>query len=336
MKISNETKVGALTAIAITLLILGFNFLKGKTLFKTGNLIYAKYNDTKGIMVSNPVFINGYQVGSVYDIENADRNLSSIVVTIKLKSSYNIPANSVATIKDNPLGAPSINIKLGDGTKYLSTGDTLLTASSAGLLGDVMNKLGPVSDQIKTTVHSLDSVLKNINTIFDPATKNNLQEVIANINKTTASLVVSSASIQAMLNQQSGSIAASMNNVNSFTRNLADNNDKVTRLLGNLEKTTDNLASTDINGTVDKLRTSIESLNGILAKLNSTDGSLGKLMNDKVLYNNLTNTVRSANILLDDLRTHPKRYVNISVFGKKDKSGPLTAPLPVDSSRMQP
>lgn len=336
MKISNETKVGALTAIAITLLILGFNFLKGKTLFKTGNLIYAKYNDTKGIMVSNPVFINGYQVGSVYDIENADRNLSSIVVTIKLKSSYNIPANSVATIKDNPLGAPSINIKLGDGTKYLSTGDTLLTASSAGLLGDVMNKLGPVSDQIKTTVHSLDSVLKNINTIFDPATKNNLQEVIANINKTTASLVVSSASIQAMLNQQSGSIAASMNNVNSFTRNLADNNDKVTRLLGNLEKTTDNLASTDINGTVDKLRTSIESLNGILAKLNSTDGSLGKLMNDKVLYNNLTNTVRSANILLDDLRTHPKRYVNISVFGEKDKSGPLTAPLPVDSSRMQP
>lgn len=327
MKISNETKVGALTAVAITLLILGFNFLKGKTLFKTGNIIYAKYADTKGIMVSNGVFINGFQVGSVYDIENADKNLSAIVVAIKLKDNYNIPANSIASIKENPLGNASIAITLGDAANYVKSGDTILTASNAGLLGDVMNKLGPVGDQIKATVGSLDSVLKNINTIFDPTTKNNLQEVIANINKTTASLVVSSASIQAMLNQQTGAITASMNNVNSFTKNLADNNDKVTKMLGNVEKTTENLAKADIDGTVAQLKKSIETLNTILGKMSSTDGSLGKLLNDKALYDNLTNTVRSANILMDDLRVHPKRYVNISVFGKKDKTGPLMAPL---------
>ena len=333
MKISNETKVGALTAVAITLLILGFNFLKGKTLFKTGNIIYAKYTDTKGIMVSNGVFINGFQVGSVYDIENADKNLSAIVVAIKLKDNYNIPANSIASIKENPLGNASITIALGDAATYVKSGDTILTASNAGLLGDVMNKLGPVGDQIKATVGSLDSVLKNINTIFDPATKNNLQEVIANINKTTASLVVSSASIQAMLNQQTGAIAASMNNVNSFTKNLADNNDKVTRMLGNVEKTTENLSKADIDGTVAQLKNSIETLNTILGKMSSTDGSLGKLLNDKALYDNLTNTVRSANILMDDLRVHPKRYVNISVFGKKDKTGPLMAPL--DSTKVK-
>lgn len=327
MKISNETKVGALTAVAITLLILGFNFLKGKTLFKTGNIIYAKYTDTKGIMISNGVFINGFQVGSVYDIENADKNLSAIVVAIKLKDNYNIPANSIASIKENPLGNASITIALGDAATYVKSGDTILTASNAGLLGDVMNKLGPVGDQIKATVGSLDSVLKNINTIFDPATKNNLQEVIANINKTTASLVVSSASIQAMLNQQTGAITASMNNVNSFTKNLADNNDKVTRMLGNVEKTTENLSKADIDGTIAQLKNSIETLNTILGKMSSTDGSLGKLLNDKALYDNLTNTVRSANILMDDLRVHPKRYVNISVFGKKDKTGPLMAPL---------
>jgi phospholipid/cholesterol/gamma-HCH transport system substrate-binding protein len=333
MKISNETKVGALTAIAITLLILGFNFLKGKTLFKTGNFIYAKYNDTKGIMVSNGVFINGFQVGSVYDIENADANLSAIVVAIKLKDNYNIPINSVASIKENPLGNASITISLGDAPTYVKSGDTILTSSSAGLLGDVMNKLGPVGDQIKATVGSLDSVLKNINTIFDPATKNNLQEVIANINKTTASLVVSSASIQTMLNQQTGAITASMNNVNSFTKNLADNNEKVTRMLSNVEKTTENLSKADIDGTVAQLKNSIETLNSILAKASSTDGSLGKLLNDKTLYDNLSNTVRSANILMDDLRVHPKRYVNISVFGKKDKTGPLMAPL--DSTKLK-
>lgn len=333
MKISNETKVGALTTIAITLLILGFNFLKGKTLFKTGNFIYAKYTDTKGIMVSNGVFINGFQVGSVYDIENADANLSAIVVAIKLKDNYNIPSNSVASIKENPLGNASITISLGDAPTYVKSGDTILTSSSAGLLGDVMNKLGPVGDQIKATVGSLDSVLKNINTIFDPATKNNLQEVIANINKTTASLVVSSASIQSMLNQQTGAITASMNNVNSFTKNLADNNEKVTRMLSNVEKTTENLSKADIDGTVAQLKNSIETLNSILAKASSTDGSLGKLLNDKTLYDNLSNTVRSANILMDDLRVHPKRYVNISVFGKKDKTGPLMAPL--DSTKLK-
>lgn len=332
MKISNETKVGALTAIAITLLILGFNFLRGKTLFKTGNFIYAKYTDTKGIMVSNAVFINGFQVGSVFEIENADQNLSSIVVSIKLKDYYNIPTNSVATIKDNPLGAANIQIALGDAKQYLKSGDTVLTASSAGLLGNIMDKLGPVGDQLKTTVHSLDSVLKNINSIFDPNTKNNLQDVIANINKVTASLVVSSASIQSMMNQQSGAITQSMNNVASFTKNLSDNNEKVTKMLSNMEKTTDNFSKSDIAGTVDKLKTTITNLNTILEKVSSKDGSLGKLMNDKALYDNLTNTVRSANILMDDLRVHPKRYVNISVFGKKDKSGPLLEPLPVTDS----
>ncbi len=321
-----------MTAIAITLLILGFNFLKGKTLFKTGNVIYAKYNDTKGIMVSNPVFINGFQVGSVSDIENADKHLSYIVVSIILKESYDIAVNSVATIKDNPLGAPSINIALGDAKTYLQSGDTIQTSPTSGLMGDVVNKLTPVTDQIKATLHTMDSVLKNINSIFDPNTKNNLQQVIANINKTTASLAVSSASIQAMVNAQSGAIAQSMDNVASFTKNLSDNNEKVNRLLSNVEKTTDNFSKADIVGAVDKLKSTIGNLNSILEKVGSQDGTLGKLMNDKTLYNNLVNTVRSANILMDDLRLHPKRYVNISVFGSKDKSGPLTAPLPVTDS----
>ena len=125
MKISNESKVGALTAISITVLILGFNFLKGKTLFKTGNYIFAKYEDTKGLMVSNPVYVNGFQVGSVIDIENTDFNLHSILVTIKLNEDYKIPVNSVASIKDNPLGTPSIVIKLGNNTKFLNPQDTI-------------------------------------------------------------------------------------------------------------------------------------------------------------------------------------------------------------------
>ncbi|MBY0480468.1 MAG: mammalian cell entry protein [Chitinophagaceae bacterium] len=335
MKISNETKVGALTAIAITLLILGYNFIRGKTLFKTGHFIYAKYIDTKQIMISNPVYINGFQVGSVFEIENTDQALSSILVTIKLKDYYMIPDNSVAVIKESILGTPSIDIRLGNSKKGMMTGDTILTASDPGMVGQVMSKLGPVGDQLKQTIQTLDDVLKNINTVFDPATKNNLQKVIANMNSTTASLVGSAASIEKLLNQQSGAITQSMNNINSFTKNLSENNDKVSRTLSNVEKTTEQLSQADIKGSVTQLKAALEKLNGLIAKVDSQEGSLGKLINDKALYNNLNNTMHSANILLDDLRVHPKRYVQISVFGKKDKSGPLMAPLSDSTKTIQ-
>jgi len=327
MTVSNETKVGALTAIAITLLILSFNFLKGKTLLKTGNYLYAKYTDTKGIKISNPVYVKGFQVGAVADIENADPNLESIIVSIKLTDTYNIPANSVAVINENPLGTPSIEIKLGDNKAFLQQGDTLQTAESKGILSGVMDKLGPVTKQLEKTIATLDTVLKNLNTVFDPQTKNNLQSVIANVNKTTESLVVSSSSLQQMLNQQTGSIAQSMNNVNKFTKNLSENNERINQSINNVTKATENFSKADLVGSVDQLKTAIGNLNALVAKINSDEGSLGKLINDKALYNNLNNTIRSANILVDDLRVHPKRYVNISVFGKKDKSGPLMAPL---------
>ena len=327
MTVSNETKVGALTAVAITLLILSFNFLKGKTLLKTGNYLYAKYTDTKGVKISNPVYVNGFQVGAVADIENADPSLKSLIVAIKLTDVYDIPSNSIAVINENPLGTPSIEIKLGNGKTFLQQGDTLETAESKGLLSGVMDKLGPVTEQLEKTIETLDIVLKNINSVFDPQTKNNLQAVIANVNKTTESLVVSSASLQQMLNQQTGAVAQSMNNVNMFTKNLSDNNEKISQTLSNVTKASDNFSKADLAGSVDQLKAAIGNLNKLVDKINSNEGSLGKLINDKALYNNLNNTIKSANILVDDLRVHPKRYVNISVFGKKDKTGPLMAPL---------
>ena len=327
MKISNETKVGALTAIAITFLVLGFNFLKGRTLFKTGNFLYAKFNDTKGLMVSNGVFVNGYQVGNVYEIENEDENLKVIEVGIKLKSNYNIPDNSYASIADNPLGNPKVEIILGDSKTFLKSGDVIKSQNSLGVLGSLTNKLGPVADNLKSTIHTLDSALRNINSIFDPNAKANLQTAISNITNLTESLAKSASSLSGMLEKQNGSIAKSMDNVNSFTSNLSKQNEKINATLDNVKNTTQSLSEADFKGTVNNLKSAIDNLNGVISKLNSTNGSMGLLLNDKTLYNNLTNTVRSANILMDDLRTHPKRYVNISVFGKKDKTGPLNAPI---------
>lgn len=327
MKISNETKIGALTAIAVTFLILGFNFLKGKTFFKTGNFLYAKFSDIKKLAPSNVVYINGFQVGTVYETNALEKDVKTVVVSIKLNTDYSIPDNSIAIVEGSPLGSSDVNIKLGTSTKYLQSGDTLLTENTADMLGEISGKIAPVADQLKATLHSLDSVLKNVNTIFDPNTKANMQTIIANLSKATGSIVVSTASLQTLLNSESSSLAKSLTHVDSFTANLAANNDKITHIMSNLDKTTENLSKADIDGVVANLKTSVEHLNDILAKMKSSDGTLGALVNDKELYNKINNTVTSLNTLMDDLRVHPKRYVNISVFGKKDKGDYLTAPL---------
>lgn len=329
MRITNETKVGALTALAITLLILGFNFLKGKSLFRSGTFLYAKVKQTKGLMVSNPVYVKGLQVGTVYELQEANKNLDNIIVAIKMSKDINIPSNSMASIRENPLGSSSVAIELGNTTQYLKNKDTIPTADIAGPLGEVTAKLTPVVDQVKVTLNTLDSVLRNVNSVFDPATKGNMQQVVGNVNRITASLVLSAAALQGMMNQQTGTLSRSMGNLNSFTRNLAANNDKISATMTNLETSTRNLSQSDIQGTVNQLRGTVERLNSAVAKMDSKDGSIGRLLNDNQLYDNLANTTRSLNILMDDIRVNPKRYVSISIFGGKAKKQYLTSPLPV-------
>lgn len=328
MKISNETKVGVLTAIAITLLVLGFNFLKGKTFFGKSHSLFAKYTNVQGLANSNPVVINGLQVGTVYSI-STDKNMKQILVNMTINKDVNIPNNSVAVIKNNPLGTTSIEIRLGDGNSYLrETNDTIRTEQSAGIMEAAVQEIRPVLGQVKSAIHSLDSALQTVSGVFDPAAKNNIRAILDNLNKTTAGLTVSSASLNELLNTQTGALAKSLNNVSAFTGNLADNNQKLTSVMTNLDKTTTNLSNLDLEKTLATLNGTIGELKSTIGKLNSTSGTAGLLLNDTKLYNNLTATSNKLNVLLDDLKTHPKRYISFSVFGKKDKSSPLTVPLP--------
>lgn len=327
MKISSETKVGALTAIAITLLILGFNFLKGKNLTGPDKRYYAVFNDIQGLDVSNPVVINGKQVGTISKTDGGKKMLR-IVVSLNMKEDVDIPKNSVAIINKSLLGNVQLEIKLGNDAVNLPNNDTLKTEASSDLLDAAMEKIDPVLFQVKNAVKSLDSVLKTINNVVDPNTRGNIRATVENLAATTAQLTQSAASLNILLNTQTGALAKSLNNVNTFTGNLASNNEKINSIMSNLDKTTANFSKLDVEKTLITLNGTVTELKNTIGKLNSTGGTAGMLLNDTRLYNNLTATANKINLLLDDLKTNPKRYISFSVFGKKNKSTGLTVPLP--------
>lgn len=328
MKISNETKVGAMLIVGLTLLILGLNFLKGNKLFSNDINLKATYLDIAGLTVSNPITINGMQVGTVSKIAPT-RDMRQIDVELVISMDIDIPDNSIAIIQPNPISTTSIEIKLGDSKTYLKDNSTIQTQANAGLFDDVLKKVDPILYEVKKAVGTLDTVLRNFNTIMDVNTKDNLKSTIQNLNNATASLAVSTASIQSLLNQQTGSIVKSLNNMQSVTENLAANNGKINSIISNLDTTTQKLSQLDLKQTMDTLDAAINQLNAMMAKLNSPDGTMGKILNDPSLYNNFVSTANKLNLLLDDIRVHPKRYLSISLIGGgKAKAQPLTTPLP--------
>ena len=326
MKINNETKIGVLTVLGIIVLIFGFSFLKGKSLFKKEKHIYAVYQDVLGLAKSHPVVINGLQIGRVENLDGG-KDMKRIVVTVTLLKDVNIPTNSLAVINPTLLGSPSLEIQLGNSTTYLQDGDTLLTTLSGGAFDEALKLINPVLYEVKNAVKSLDSVLHVVTGVFDPGTKSNIRGIVLNLNTTTALLAVSASSLQKLLNSQNGALASSLNNVNSFTANLNSNNDKLNSILENAKVASGKFADIDLKKTLDTLNIAVNNFKEGAQKINSKDGSLGLLLNDKQLYNNLESTTNKLNILLDDIRVHPKRYVNFSIFSKKDKGNYITAPL---------
>ena len=325
MKISNEMKVGVLTIVALLLLILGFNFLKGNNVFSKNKRLYAIFSDIGSLDKSNAVKIKGLQVGSVYAIDATSKNLDGIAITINWTKDINIPVNSSASIVAPFVGSPYINIVMGDSKQYLKNKDTLNTKKTPGILGDLTSQVNPTLAKTRTAIDSLTMVLSSVNRLFDPGTKNNIQGIIRN-------LLVSSASLEKLLDNETGLLAKTVTNLNEVTGNLKGNNDTINNILHNVNTATQQLANLNLKQTLDSVQSTVSQLNAVMYKINHNNGTLGLLMNDSKLYDNLRNTSLGLEILIDDIKAHPKRYVNISVFGKKDKSGYLTSPLEKDTT----
>ncbi|MDQ6609932.1 MAG: MlaD family protein [Bacteroidota bacterium] len=332
MKISNEVKVGVLAIAAIVVLVIGFNFLKGANVFSKPFTLYARFPNIGSLEKSNQVKINGFSIGTVFSFTPADKEVNSIIVELHLNKDITLPSTSIAFIDGSVLGSAYINIEKGKDLTYLKSGDTINTRLDMSLLSDLKAQVAPTIVRMNETFDSLKVTIGALNSVFDPNTKSNLRALISN-------LTLSSGELSKLLAAQGGLLSQSMQNLNAVTGNLARSNDAITSSIRNVEVTTSHLANANIEGTVAALQSTINELKNTVAGFNSNKGTLGLLMNDRKLYdqldgitNRLQKTSLSAEILFDDIRLHPKRYVNISVFGGKKAGEPITSPSLKDST----
>ncbi len=306
MKLSKEVKTGILAIAAIFLLIYGYSFLKGSNIFNESRTFYVLYDNVEGLPLSAPVTINGYTIGNVKKIDFVN-NKGTLLVTFDLNQDFQFSMTSIIRIYSTSIigGKALAIIPDTESTIFAKTGDTLSGEIEKGMIETVTGNLKPLEQRIFNALDGLDSLLTNLNSILDTSTKENLKEAISNLNATMASFKEASATIDALLSENKTKLDDTFTNLELTTKNF--------------EKFSDSLAKVDIQNLATNLQETIESLNSIMSKIDPGEGSIGKLLNDEELYNNLEGAAKELEELLRDLKENPKRYTHFSVFGKKDK-----------------
>ncbi|WKK57479.1 MlaD family protein [Sphingobacterium sp. BN32] len=313
MKISNETKVGALTSIAIAILFIGYSFLKGNNVFSSENTFYTEYDNVDGLAVSKPVLVSGFQIGRVSKLTLQPNG--KIRTEFKINNDYDIPSNTVARIVSaDLLGSKAIVFELGNSTTMARSGDPLLSDVQANL----MEKVEPLQKKIENLVEKLDSVLSGVNSVLDDGFQRDFKSSVHSISVSLKNLEKITSDVDGLMGSEKNRLANIMANLESITNNFKNNNAKINNILGNLDSLSSDLSKTEIKATIDNANQAMRDVQAITNKINSGEGSIGLLIHDEKLYNNLNNASKSLDELVQDLKTNPGKYLKISIFGKKD------------------
>ncbi|MDR2423347.1 MAG: MlaD family protein [Prevotellaceae bacterium] len=309
MKITRELKIGIYFVVVVAGLVWGVNFLKGLDLFNKIDKYYAIYENVEGLQTTSSVYIKGLKVGTVSRIEFQLEQGEKFIVELKIKSHYQIPANSTAYIYSSDImGSKSIKIKLGDSHNYLKSGEQIASGHEGDMFSMFMDDLPSIKDSLKLTLQELDVAFKNINRLFSNENINNISSGLSALEKTLQNV----AQISSALNNSKSSIVALLKNVEAISDNLKQNTNNINNIITNFSDLSDSLKLLNL--------TQIAShLEGVIAKIDAGEGTAGKLVNSDELHNTLSKAVSSLDSLLTDVRKRPKRYVNISIFGRKEK-----------------
>lgn len=312
MKLSHETKIGIIVTIAIAATIWGINFLKGRNILKPTLTYYAIYDDIGGLDVNAKILMNGFKVGQVDDIYfNADRS-GKLTVVLEINKGFVIPLNSVAEVfSSDLLGTKAISIIKSDSDQDHINGDTLVSHFQADLQDKIEEHIIPVKDKAEKLIVTVDSVLQNLNFIFDEQTRKALQESIHHIKE-------SSDQLDQML-ANDGKFTKMISNIESITSNIKNNNEEIAMAISNISEISDSLAASELKSTVNRANEVLGQTHEILFKINNGEGTLGELVNNDSLYHNIESLSGDLDRLLIDLQENPRKYINVSVFGRSEK-----------------
>ena len=299
MKITREVKTAILVISGILLFIYLFNFLKGNDILDSSRTYYAIYDNVEGLEPSTPVTINGLNVGKVQDITFTEDGSGKLLVKLVVEEEFDFSVNSEAQLYEAGLigGKAIAIIPAFDNAEKAVKGTYLKGTVKAGLSELVNQRLTPLQEKLEATLVGADSLLLNISSVFDDRTKANLRNGIAELNSTITSFKVTSESLNNLVVNNKENLNSTLNNIENISRNLSE--------------ITDSIAKANLAGTIQNLQSTIKNFNSILVKIENGEGSMGKLMQDEGLYNNLEGATKEMEALLRDIKLHPKRYFRI-------------------------
>ena len=315
IKHQREIKIGLVFIIVTLVLIWGLMYLKGLELLTASRTFYAVYENVDGLVVSNPVTINGLQVGQVNVLTFDPHHNGKIICELYIKGDYPFPKNSIARIRSSSLlGSKEVAIILGDSGVIAKSGDTLKTEIEGSIGSEVNKQLLPLKRKAENLIMSIDSVVIIVQQVLNRNTRESLVLAIDHVKDALANIAHATYNLDTLVEAERTNIAGIIGNVESISKNLRQNNDKITHIINNLSDVTDSLAKARIPSTIMQVNLAVKSLNTSLEKINKGEGSLGLLVNDQKLYIDLENAARNLNLLIEDLKANPKKYLKISVF----------------------
>lgn len=313
-------KVGIFVVLISVMTVWGFGFLRNKHFFSSGNMYYAVYDDIKGLTMSGIVYMNGYKIGDVTDIKFKDAVSGRIIVEIIIEDNVKIPKGSIAQISSlDIMGTRGIKIiRNTEADDFLTSGDTLNSTVESDLSEQVNQQILPLKLKAEEMLSSFDSVLVAVRAVFNERTRYNIRRSFEHIQVTLKNLESASFSMDTIITGKQSKIKGIIDNAESITKNISENNEQLATIIQNFSNISDSLARADIAATLDKTDKAVSSLNAILEKVERGEGSLGLLVKDDSLYNNLNEAAEDVNKLIEDIKHRPDRYLHFSVvrFGK--------------------